>query len=203
MFYIDRIEIKDFMHTGTLLNCDFYNDVNIFVGRNATGKTTLMKIIAYTLQCKFKELCTLPFSEIILILKSDDKRNKPIFKIKKYAFNFIEVVFKEKSKGPTIKRMVSDSIEDQFSMFEHDAMLERMSDFDRRTVRVNSKKIKIVGNVREMDSLTNVSWLNNTAKNLFFRRRLPKKRKSAFGAVFLKNLGNGESRKKMQLDGER
>jgi putative ATP-dependent endonuclease of OLD family len=40
---IDRVEIKDFLVFKGDFVCDFCPGVNVLIGANATGKTTLMK----------------------------------------------------------------------------------------------------------------------------------------------------------------
>ncbi len=51
---IDRILLKDFlMFTGQEFEASFIDGVNVFIGANATGKSTLLKCIYAA--CKFSE----------------------------------------------------------------------------------------------------------------------------------------------------
>ena len=42
---IDRVEINDFLVFKGNFAVDFCPDINVLIGRNGTGKTTLMKVL--------------------------------------------------------------------------------------------------------------------------------------------------------------
>jgi predicted ATPase len=51
----------------------FEKVVNIFIGENGLGKTTILNCFYYVLEKKFVKLATLPFSEIRVKFRSDEK----------------------------------------------------------------------------------------------------------------------------------
>ena len=75
MFKIQSVEIDGFW--GSLnLRAELHDGVNIFIGRNGTGKTTFINILEAALTADLFLLESLQFSEIRLFLKNKRKRRK-------------------------------------------------------------------------------------------------------------------------------
>ena len=69
---IKRFQIKELFG---IYNVDipFENHVNIFVGENGLGKTTILNCLNYVLQGDVDNLYNTDFKEIIVTLKNDKK----------------------------------------------------------------------------------------------------------------------------------
>lgn len=80
MYRIDSIEIVGFWGHRSV-RAEFPNDVNIIIGRNGTGKTTLMNIIHSVLAVDIYGLADSEFDEVIIKL-SDQGRRRTIKAVK-------------------------------------------------------------------------------------------------------------------------
>lgn len=69
MLKITEIKIKGFWERG-IVHCNFNKDVNIIIGRNGTGKTTLMNILHSVLTCDLNGLVESSFEEVSIQLES-------------------------------------------------------------------------------------------------------------------------------------
>lgn len=69
MFKIKEIKIQGFWDRGEV-NCIFNKDVNVIIGRNGTGKTTLMNILHSALTCDLNGLAESSFEEVSILLES-------------------------------------------------------------------------------------------------------------------------------------
>jgi predicted ATP-dependent endonuclease of OLD family len=72
MFHISRVEITGFWGKHKV-EADFLPDVNIFIGKNGTGKTTFMNILQSVLQVDLPTLISYEFKSIVMRLRSDSK----------------------------------------------------------------------------------------------------------------------------------
>ena len=70
--FLKRFEIKELFG---IYNVDipFDSNVNIFVGENGLGKTTILNCINYVLQCDSDNLYNIDFKEIIVTFKNNEK----------------------------------------------------------------------------------------------------------------------------------
>lgn len=75
MYILTRFEIDDFWDTHTV-KCDLHEDVNIFIGLNGTGKTTLINLLQAALTVDIPLLHGLSFTEIRLTLKENVSTRK-------------------------------------------------------------------------------------------------------------------------------
>src|SRR6266404_872699 len=57
-------------------NIDFESDINLLVGINGSGKTSVLNIISWLLQPAIPRLCITEFQEIVLDLQRNKKRFK-------------------------------------------------------------------------------------------------------------------------------
>lgn len=70
LFKIKDFKIQGFWGRGEV-NCSFNKDVNIIIGRNGTGKTTLMNILNSALTCDLNGLGECDFDEVSIVLESN------------------------------------------------------------------------------------------------------------------------------------
>ncbi|MCT3899503.1 AAA family ATPase [Elizabethkingia anophelis] len=84
MLKIKDIEIRGFWGNH-IIRTNFHDDVNIFIGRNGTGKTTFINLLQAILTVDLELLFNIQFSEVIINLK---KKNRRKIEIKKIEENF-------------------------------------------------------------------------------------------------------------------
>lgn len=70
MYHIESIEVDGFWGSRSL-TVDFHDDVNIIIGKNGTGKTTLINILQAALSVDVSLLASLSFDQIRLRLLTD------------------------------------------------------------------------------------------------------------------------------------
>ncbi len=75
MFKIDNVLIEGFWGQHKV-ETDFNNDVNIFIGRNGTGKSTLINLLQAVISVDLELLFGLQFEKIIVQLKDGKRRRK-------------------------------------------------------------------------------------------------------------------------------
>lgn len=85
MYYISDIVINGFWQRGTI-NCKFFDDVNIIIGKNGSGKTTFINLLINVLTCDLKELADSDFEDISIKLVNE-KSSKTIKVHKEYKSN--------------------------------------------------------------------------------------------------------------------
>lgn len=77
MFFIDKVEIDGFWGNKTI-NANFFTDVNCFIGKNGTGKTTFINILQAILSVDIRNIIELPFDSATIILKSKNNNRRKI-----------------------------------------------------------------------------------------------------------------------------
>ncbi len=78
-FYIRNLIVKNLWGINKTLNISFDKRVNIIVGPNATGKTTILNLIRYVFTLDYTSLYEIFFDEIQISLRSfDEKSNRTI-----------------------------------------------------------------------------------------------------------------------------
>jgi len=77
MFTINRVEIEGFWGKYKI-STDFHSDINIFIGKNGTGKTTFINLLSAVLKGDLKSLLLHDFQKITIILSDEDSKNRTI-----------------------------------------------------------------------------------------------------------------------------
>ena len=77
MFFIDSVEING-MWGYKNISVKFNPDINIFIGKNGTGKTTFLSIIASVLEVNISKLRILSFDNVQIILTDKEHHTKTI-----------------------------------------------------------------------------------------------------------------------------
>jgi predicted ATPase len=75
MFKINKVSIKGFWGKHNI-ETSFFKDVNIFIGKNGTGKTTLINLLQGVLTVDLELLYNLQFDEMTIILTDKNKSRK-------------------------------------------------------------------------------------------------------------------------------
>lgn len=77
MFFIKQIEIFGFWGNRNIIT-GFDRNVNIFIGKNGTGKTTFLNILTAILSVDIEKILKLNFKKVTITLISDEKKYKTI-----------------------------------------------------------------------------------------------------------------------------
>lgn len=102
----------------------FEKQVNIFIGENGLGKTTILNCIYFVLEKKFSRLVNIQFSEISIKFKKDDKT---------YTISRADIITYERSKrGNSYKYMV------ERELYENDIIENMLIDLDEYVINGKS-----------------------------------------------------------------
>jgi len=80
-YFIKEIRIKKLWGYRNM-KISFNRDVNILIGRNASGKTTILNLLRYILTADVLNLCQIPFHEVAINLKSFEGSTSCLIKIR-------------------------------------------------------------------------------------------------------------------------
>jgi ABC-type lipoprotein export system ATPase subunit len=75
MFKLKSIEIKGIWGQRNI-KTDFYDDANVFIGNNGTGKTTFLNIVEAVLTADIEQLFYCSFEEVIINLENESNTRK-------------------------------------------------------------------------------------------------------------------------------
>jgi ABC-type lipoprotein export system ATPase subunit len=139
MFKVQRVEIDGFWGNCNL-QTNLHDDVNIFIGRNGSGKTTFINFLEATLTADMELLASLQFKEIRLWLKNDKKRRK-ISIIRTRDVTYDKLLFKIGT--------------------EHHELLLLPREIEYRRKGIHPKYIDAINQVRSsLIKIINISWLS-------------------------------------------
>ena len=144
MYHISKVVIHKIWDT-TKMETSFYNDVNMFIGNNGTGKTTFINLIQATILVDIEVLSDIDFEKIEILLKSESKQ-KTIKVIKEFSLHE-DFDLRYKISNDTYK------IEDICSLTDR-MKRRRMSSFTSR--RLESQVFVIR---EEIQKFINLSWI--------------------------------------------
>ncbi|MBS9774120.1 MAG: ATP-binding protein [Tenacibaculum sp.] len=101
MFKLKDVEIEGFWGQHSI-KTGFNNDVNIFIGRNGTGKTTFINLLQAVISVDLEMLNSLQFEKIVINLKSGKRVRK--IEVEKLVdkLQFKEIVYKIGSRKHTL-----------------------------------------------------------------------------------------------------
>lgn len=142
MFHIQHVEIEGFWGKHKV-SADLNRDVNVFIGKNGTGKTTFMNLLQGVLQVDIPTLVSFEFSKITIKLQ-------------------------DKNRTRTIKVEREDKVEEPFEsvMFRVGARAFKLQIFERdlemrRMIRLRPRVAEQLENLKtEIQNLVNVSSLS-------------------------------------------
>ncbi|MEM6737282.1 MAG: AAA family ATPase [Bacteroidota bacterium] len=150
MFRLKDVEIQGFWGQHKI-ETDFYNDVNIFIGKNGTGKTTFINLLQAVISVDLELLYTLQFEKITINLFEKKKKRK--IEVSKIAS---ELRYKELQYQIGTSKNKLPILPDQ--------ELRYMS---RRSGRIHPKFYREVQEIKsKMSELINVSYLSVNRDNI-------------------------------------
>ncbi|HET8866647.1 MAG TPA: AAA family ATPase, partial [Gracilimonas sp.] len=124
MNYIEKVEILGFWGDKTV-TISFKEQENFLIGVNGSGKTTIINLIAATLEADFYTLDRFQFDKLTLHLRNkEDKRKKP----------YIEVIKEENTKTPyqnILFRVQQNHKEEPFELYLDDLEEEHLYRYPR------------------------------------------------------------------------
>lgn len=91
---------------------DLRRQANFLIGRNGTGKTTLINLVSDVLSCRYQKIMTSPFTSIVIHFAHSDSRHKPFLEVKKLyddeeSVYGLSVSFTDyKTKGPSFEYQI-------------------------------------------------------------------------------------------------
>jgi len=83
VYRIASIEIQGFRNSENPLSIPLDGTVNFFIGRNGTGKTTLMNLLNAALSADMVALSDAEFYSVVFKLKKDGDRKRPYIKVQR------------------------------------------------------------------------------------------------------------------------
>lgn len=140
MFRVQRVEIDGFWGNFNL-QTNLYDDVNIFIGRNGSGKTTFINFLEATLTADLELLASLKFKEIRLWLKNHKRTRRISVTRMPEALPYERVIFK---------------------IGQHPIELPLLPrDIEYRKGRMHPKYSDAINEVhKSLTQLVNISWLS-------------------------------------------
>ena len=164
MYKLTDISIEGFWGEKRI-QTKLFDSVNIFIGQNGTGKTTLMNILSSVLSLDLKLLYYTSFSKIEMNLKRNKSKRKITIEKKEEDTQFFIIKYNIGTKT-----------------FEFPINLKDIDSINRR---LHPKYSKIIQNCKEeLDSLISVGWLSvhrdsndnvDEFDDIFYRRTRPLK----------------------------
>ena len=139
MHTVDRIEIEGFRGSSKPLILNFDEKVNFIIGRNGTGKTSLINLINAALSGDSVQLKSALFSKISIRLKARGSSKRPWIRYLKVTQGSIEPTLHFSIQQKSLDSISYEEIEDQEpqlnSLYRH--TLLGMQNIARRNTRVN------------------------------------------------------------------
>lgn len=144
MFRLKNVEIKGFWGAYSVTT-NFFQDANIFIGRNGTGKTTFINILQAVITVDIEMLQDMQFETVIINLEDGRKRRK--IEVSKHAENlkYSSLTYKIGNKTYELPILAANDI--RF--------------FNERRGRLHPKFYKSIHEIKEeLSSLIQLSYLS-------------------------------------------
>jgi predicted ATP-binding protein involved in virulence len=159
---IDKIEITGFWGDHRV-EFNVRDDVNFLIGRNGSGKTTVINLVAAGLTADFQTLDRIQFETIIIRLKEIGGRKKPSIEIKKIESKNLPF--------PSISYLIKDSSKSKGIEFSLDDYEEQLAfrDYPHRITR-NLQRHRSNSVLSLLREHVNVSWLSVNRSSIQYQR---------------------------------
>jgi predicted ATPase len=162
MNIIEKIEITGFWGDHKVA-FNVRDDVNFLIGRNGSGKTTVINLVAAGLTADFQTLDRIQFETIIIRLKEVGGRKKPSIEIRKIEsknlpFPSISYLIKDTAKSKGVEFSLDD-YEEQLAFRDYAHRLQR------NLLRHRSNSVLVV-----LKEHINVSWLSVHRSSIQYQR---------------------------------
>lgn len=151
MNFVESVIIEGFWGDRKV-NAKFYKDLNFIVGRNGTGKTTIINLIAAVLRGDIQTLYSVNFDRIVVTLKSQGANRKPIIEVVKSSTDLAGSI--------TVTYNIKEKTTDKGTLFvvesPHDERVYRdpRSVRSRRLIESGAKLSNLLSSIIE------VNWLS-------------------------------------------
>ena len=136
---LKSISVSGFRGSKKNIEFEVSRDANFLIGRNGTGKTTLINIISDCLSCRYQSLMLAPFESATITFRSADKRHRPFLVVRKIfddqgeieEINYSFTNFK--TKGPSFEYSIKSRLYRRGDDYAGSAAQRRiMDEFSRR-----------------------------------------------------------------------
>ena len=136
---LKSISVSGFRGSKKNIEFEVSRDANFLIGRNGTGKTTLINIISDCLSCRYQSLMSAPFESATITFRSADKRHRPFLVVRKIfddqgEIEEINYSFTDfKTKGPSFEYSIKSRLYRRGDDYAGSAAQRRiMDEFSRR-----------------------------------------------------------------------
>ncbi|WP_175796080.1 AAA family ATPase [Burkholderia anthina] len=136
------------------LNFKFNEKFNFIIGRNGTGKTTVINLLAAALTADFERLDKIQFSEVLIVLRPKSGRHRPsiqVLKTLKPNLPYFDITYK-----------IKDSANSEAKTFDLDAFEEERvyRGLPSRAMRERYYRERFIFVQRHLESFVRVNWLS-------------------------------------------
>jgi ABC-type lipoprotein export system ATPase subunit len=153
-YYLHKAVISGLWGTRKALHIPLDRKVNFIIGKNGTGKTTVINILAAALTADFERLDRLPFSSIQITLATKGSRKRPS----------IEVIKQQKKDLPyfDISYKIRLSASEEATVYDLDALEEERiyRGAPQRILRERLLREKFLYIQPQLEDMVKVSWLS-------------------------------------------
>lgn len=178
MNYLINAEITGLWGGESVLSIPLDAEFNFIIGKNGTGKTTVINLIAAVLTADFERLDKIQFTRVVLTLREKNGRKRPS----------IEVNKTQKPNLPyfDIDYRIKTAANADAKVYDLDALEEERSyrGMPPRMLRDRYYKEKFLYIQKHLESVVQVSWLSVHRQTEI--DRTPEERRSSVPAVDLK-----------------
>jgi len=152
--YLVKASISGLWGTTKTVDIPLDRKFNFIIGKNGTGKTTVINLLAAALTADFERLDKIPFSRVAITLGAHGSRKRPL----------IEVLKEQKPKLPYFDityKIRSSSNEDPI-VYDLDALEEERTfrGSPPRVLRERFYREKFIYIQRQLENMVRVSWLS-------------------------------------------
>lgn len=167
MFRLKNVEIEGFWGQHKI-ETDFNNDVNIFIGKNGTGKTTFINLLQAVISVDLELLFTLQFEKITINLFEGKKKRKVVVSKIASELRYKEIEYQigtSKNKLPILPE-------------------QELRYMSRRSGRIHPKFYREVQDIKsKMRELINVSYLSVNRDNILKDDPRELRREEVYNAI--------------------
>jgi energy-coupling factor transporter ATP-binding protein EcfA2 len=152
--YLKKATITGLWGMNTEFSIPLDRKFNFLIGRNGTGKTTVINLIAAVLTGDFERLDKIQFSRVFISLASADSRKRPsieVVKIQKPNLPYFDISYRIKTSASA-----------EASIYDLDALEEERMyrGAPPRMLRERVFREKFLYIQRQLENLVGVSWLS-------------------------------------------
>jgi len=204
--YIKKIEIKNLW--GKDFNWTLNEDVNVLVGENGFGKSTIIKIIREAIlpvdDVKLNYRIFDPIDEIIIELSnniviranSEERQitgiiDNPIFNLNLSYINTFDVVEKSKDINTTFLDILIENLKNDFVRYQRDLSNQVEEAFNNKTATTQIDKIQSLYNTKNL-FIEKLNFLFKLTEKVFDEKNFNFKKNKVENPIEVTKLSSGE-----------